>query len=621
MNFQPTKNKITVIFTSAIVVFAGMSFFMIRPAKASSDLAAIVAGSGSDINLSSGDYTFTGDLTIPAGKTLHYDRGAIIHISAGQTLFINGEMEDQLYQIFDDQNTGLGKGVKFAAGNVLDVRPEWWGASASAGADYVNWDAVHANSDALDHAVNSHPDFHTNILLLYGTYNINRKMVLKGSTSLIGTGKTAFRPSYWMNDIVLEDSPLVSEEQTSTLSGIDFYNVNGKDNISLTNGSKNWHISKCSFRWGGAWMVNINGVNNVKIEDSYIISRSKGAINVSNASDIDIEYNDIDNASAQAGVKFNNCTNCLFDGNIVFGGQSQAGDTSWFSDQSVLVTGTNSLKITRNRFDMAKNGLVIDGSGVDVEDNLMVALSLNGIYSNGSFDNIIVKDNKIKGSEKYDPNFSVIALNYGVNIGSISNSSIIKDNLIELWKLGAINFTANPTLGDYPLIEDNQGVDVTALDFPTLEASATPPVTISRNWKTANFSPVTLSDFTKAPIDKEIFILFGDNNTTVKFSGSSKLQGNGGMDWKPAKGDHLFCTKQSSGSWNCDVGNDTGLARSIAQLADINQDSKIDTTDLAILKTDFLRLTVDLANPRSDINGDGQATVKDVGIMMSQWAP
>jgi hypothetical protein len=55
--------------------------------------------------------------------------------------------------------------------------------------------------------------------------------------------------------------------------------------------------------------------------------------------------------------------------------------------------------------------------------------------------------------------------------------------------------------------------------------------------------------------------------------------------------------------------------------ADLNADSKIDLTDLGILKTDFLKLTATLANPKSDINGDGQATIKDVGIMMSQWKP
>jgi len=55
--------------------------------------------------------------------------------------------------------------------------------------------------------------------------------------------------------------------------------------------------------------------------------------------------------------------------------------------------------------------------------------------------------------------------------------------------------------------------------------------------------------------------------------------------------------------------------------ADLNSDSKIDPTDLGILKTDFLKLTASLANPKSDIDGDGQATVKDAGILMSQWKP
>jgi uncharacterized protein (TIGR03790 family) len=55
--------------------------------------------------------------------------------------------------------------------------------------------------------------------------------------------------------------------------------------------------------------------------------------------------------------------------------------------------------------------------------------------------------------------------------------------------------------------------------------------------------------------------------------------------------------------------------------ADINKDLKINTIDFNILKSDFLKLTANLTNPRSDINGDGQATVKDLGIMMSGWKP
>jgi hypothetical protein len=53
--------------------------------------------------------------------------------------------------------------------------------------------------------------------------------------------------------------------------------------------------------------------------------------------------------------------------------------------------------------------------------------------------------------------------------------------------------------------------------------------------------------------------------------------------------------------------------------ADLNQDAKVDSVDLDILKTDFLKLTSNLGNPRSDINLDGQCTARDLGILMSGW--
>jgi len=55
--------------------------------------------------------------------------------------------------------------------------------------------------------------------------------------------------------------------------------------------------------------------------------------------------------------------------------------------------------------------------------------------------------------------------------------------------------------------------------------------------------------------------------------------------------------------------------------SDLNEDDSINLIDLNILKSDFLRLTANLSNLRSDINADGQVTIKDVGIMMSQWRP
>jgi hypothetical protein len=53
--------------------------------------------------------------------------------------------------------------------------------------------------------------------------------------------------------------------------------------------------------------------------------------------------------------------------------------------------------------------------------------------------------------------------------------------------------------------------------------------------------------------------------------------------------------------------------------SDLNSDSKIDLSDFNILKTDFLKTTASLTNFKSDIDGDGQATIKDAGILMSGW--
>ena len=55
--------------------------------------------------------------------------------------------------------------------------------------------------------------------------------------------------------------------------------------------------------------------------------------------------------------------------------------------------------------------------------------------------------------------------------------------------------------------------------------------------------------------------------------------------------------------------------------ADLNLDSLVNVTDLDILKLDFLKTIGQLANPRSDIDSDGTVTVKDAGIMMSDWQP
>lgn len=61
------------------------------------------------------------------------------------------------------------------------------------------------------------------------------------------------------------------------------------------------------------------------------------------------------------------------------------------------------------------------------------------------------------------------------------------------------------------------------------------------------------------------------------------------------------------------------LVFTVGKAMDINKDNLLNEIDLNLLKADFLKFTGDLADARSDINGDGQVTIKDVGILMSEW--
>lgn len=145
-------------------------------------------------------------------------------------------------------------------------------------------------------------------------------------------------------------------------------------------------------------------------------------------------------------------------------------------------------------------------------------------------------------------NFSPINLNGSV----IRNVRVTSDNgsIIATTHLNPIGFVTNPA---HPgLMENNPGIDIDSA-FPTLTAnSATPDVQPGRNWKTANPKPTTVTDFSGGCQGKEILVIFGDAQTTLKFSGTSRLKGHGGVDWRPAAGDHLRASKGDDGFWYCE---------------------------------------------------------------------
>jgi hypothetical protein len=104
---------------------------------------------------------------------------------------------------------------------------------------------------------------------------------------------------------------------------------------------------------------------------------------------------------------------------------------------------------------------------------------------------------------------------------------------------------------DEPLVEDNVGVDLQC-DYPKLAEGGTPNIRMARRWKTASGKPTTITDFLGGCRGKEILVVFGNSHSTLKFSGESNLKGHGGVDWRPAVGDHLRAIKGDDGLWYCE---------------------------------------------------------------------
>lgn len=168
----------------------------ISPALASTFTDAIsAAGSNpTTVHLSSGAYNVDSDFSIPRNITLNFDNGAVISIADGATLAIYGNIDDNTYHIFDDQNTDLTKGVKFRLGTFASLRPEWWGAIAD-----NNQASAAGNSDAIEKAMNAYrldpsedPSGYANytpmIQFSVGKYYLERTIKIRNNTLLQGQG-------------------------------------------------------------------------------------------------------------------------------------------------------------------------------------------------------------------------------------------------------------------------------------------------------------------------------------------------------------------------------------------------------------------------------------------------
>jgi hypothetical protein len=79
----------------------------------------------------------------------------------------------------------------------------------------------------------------------------------------------------------------------------------------------------------------------------------------------------------------------------------------------------------------------------------------------------------------------------------------------------------------------------------------TPNVYNGNILKTANTGATTITSFDFGSQGQLIWVIFGDANTTVDFTGTN-LYGNGGADWSPGLNDSMTCVYDGT-NWYCDI--------------------------------------------------------------------
>jgi parallel beta-helix repeat protein len=514
--------------------------------KAFSKSSYIIKGSGTkfDTELEVGDFLYHGKekhiITSISGPDALTVAEYPTHTFPGEPFTrsvrvkILGSLEAGLYQVFS------GKGVvKFAPGAVSSVHPEWWGAKGNGEKTMAS-----ANSFAIEKALHSLMDYRKAVVTFTnGTYFIDRPIVILNCNSLIGQGKgnTNIALAQNSNCHMVKDCLPVRGIGAGVIRDIFFNNGvqdAGYNGIHFSNNNKGYVIEKCGFisytKHPDGYAIYLNVSGSTLIKDNFIYGFHNGIF----AYGFDSFF--VNNEIAPGGdyALFLVGDGNIVQGNIMYGDSGcKIGIFNWATATS----------ITGNRIGPFDYGIKIYTNGGLISGNMIVVNRQYGIYSDRFAVDAHITDNKFIKNAGYGLYFT----------GSCVNS-VIKNNTFTQNNGGAgnpqmkLDVQVPPNRGfDEPLAEDNAGVDLQC-PFPTLEQNSTPNIQIARRWMTANTKPTTITDFAGGCRGKEILVIFGDTQTTLKFSGPSKLKGHGGVDWRPAAGDHLRAMKGDDGYWYCE---------------------------------------------------------------------
>jgi parallel beta-helix repeat protein len=310
----------------------------------------------------------------------------------------------------------------------------------------------------------------------------------------------------------------------------------------------------------------------------------------------------------EEGIGLQNISNSVISDNEIFGGAKGGGISYW--------TNMNAVDATNNQFsrnyihDILGSGIIPGGSGnnnsnATVTNNIIAHCSAGPPASYSKY-NGGLRLNRAQSGSSLIANNTVFDCDVGINLYSLPDNYVIKNNLILGNRQENVAREGNGIFNNilsnnlyYPngsnlFFYVNKFYDLAGWQNITHQDANSISADSQFLNPSGNFSQP--SDF-KLQASSPAIDAGADVGLTSDFEGTPVPQG--------ASPD-IGAFEYSSGSPTYDN-------------SDLNQDNSVDSADLDILKSDFLKLTANLSNSRSDINSDGQCTVRDLGILMSGW--
>jgi hypothetical protein len=266
-----------------------LRWFGARPNDDLDDSPALVAALAvtSTVRLAGGTYRIRNNLTVPVGKRIIVESGALMSIDAAKTLTLAGNFEAGLYQTFAGSGSVIFGGLNYSTlPSVVEVFPQWWGARADGTADDLA---------ALTKAIAAAAVYHGRVHLV-GNYRVSGTLSVPNGVTLSGdTGNAqnwawikADGSSGFSGNHLIVSEPGRSTSQYSTLENIHFqvYNIRNPnfEAVRIEGWSETANIRNISFNMRNSSISRVLYYNNYgPVEfDNINLYYSSGETNVAN---------------------------------------------------------------------------------------------------------------------------------------------------------------------------------------------------------------------------------------------------------------------------------------------------------------------------------------------------